>query len=116
MPQPLEALAYHWWAARDALKAAAYNVRAGDGAGAGVHAHEDAIAFYERALECETDAEKRGAIVKKDRRPPPGDGMDGAKRKRRTTLRPRSIVPSGGARARSVLSRRRRDHRGTESA
>jgi DNA-binding CsgD family transcriptional regulator/tetratricopeptide (TPR) repeat protein len=68
-PQPLEALAYHWWAARDALKAAAYNVRAGDGAVA-VHAHEDAIAFYERALECETDAAERGAIVKKiaDRR------------------------------------------------
>ncbi len=68
-PQPIEALAYHWWAARDASKAASYNVRAGDGAVA-VHAHEDAIAFYERALECESRAAERGAIVKKigDRR------------------------------------------------
>lgn len=67
--QRVEALAYHWWAANDAARAATYNQRAGDDAVA-VHAHEDAIGFYERALECERDAPTRGEIVKKiaDRR------------------------------------------------
>jgi DNA-binding CsgD family transcriptional regulator len=46
----LENLAYHWWAGGDGERAARYNELAGDAAGT-VHAHEDAIAFYERALE-----------------------------------------------------------------
>jgi DNA-binding CsgD family transcriptional regulator/tetratricopeptide (TPR) repeat protein/energy-coupling factor transporter ATP-binding protein EcfA2 len=44
----LEALAYHWSLAGDGAKALEYNERAGDAA-ARVYAHEDAIAFYERA-------------------------------------------------------------------
>ena len=48
----LEALAYHWWAAGDAAQSARYNELAGDAASS-LHAHEDAIAFYERALEAE---------------------------------------------------------------
>jgi len=65
----IEALAYHWWAAGDAEKSAAYNEMAGDAAAA-VHAHEDAIALYERALESSIVPLSRGAIVKKiaDRR------------------------------------------------
>lgn len=61
----LEALAYHWWAAGDSRRSAHYNAQAGDAA-ARVHAHEDAIAFYERALEAATmDAVTRGSIVEK---------------------------------------------------
>jgi DNA-binding CsgD family transcriptional regulator/tetratricopeptide (TPR) repeat protein len=61
----LEALAYHWWSAADEEKAARYNELAGDAA-AGVHAHEDAIAFYERALESAAlDEIARGSIVEK---------------------------------------------------
>ncbi len=65
----LEALAYHWWAAKDPAKAAHYNRLAGDEAAA-IYAHEDAIAFYERALDVEADARTRAAIVNKvaDRR------------------------------------------------
>ena len=65
----LEALAYHWWAAGDAERAARYNELAGDAAGA-VHAHEDALGFYQRALEFDVEALRRGAILKKiaDRR------------------------------------------------
>jgi len=65
----LEALAYHWWAAGEGARAARYNEMAGDAA-AGVHAHEDAIAFYERSLEFDLDALSRAAITKKiaDRR------------------------------------------------
>jgi len=65
----LEALAYHWWAAGDRPAGARYNDLAGDAA-AKVHAHDDAIAFYERALECTGDAAARGSITKKiaDRR------------------------------------------------
>ena len=65
----LAALAYHWWATKEPAKAAEYNALAGDEA-AGIHAHEDAIVFYERALEFETDALTRGTIVRKiaDRR------------------------------------------------
>jgi DNA-binding CsgD family transcriptional regulator len=65
----LEALAYHWWAAKDAANAVRYNERAGDAA-ADIHAHEDAIAFYERALEFDVDSLRRGSIVRKiaDRR------------------------------------------------
>ena len=62
---PLEALAYHWWAAGDGAKSARYNELAGDEA-TRVHAHEDAITFYERALETrEIDAIARGSIVQK---------------------------------------------------
>lgn len=46
----LEGLAYHWWAAHDAERSARYNELAGDAA-ASVHAHDDAIVFYRRALE-----------------------------------------------------------------
>ncbi|HEX3468196.1 MAG TPA: AAA family ATPase [Candidatus Elarobacter sp.] len=66
----LEALAYHWWAAHDHERAARYNEQAGDAAGR-VHAHEDAIAFYERALESqELDLAARARMVEKiaDRR------------------------------------------------
>lgn len=66
----LEALAYHWWAAGDGARAARYNELAGDAAGR-VHAHEDAVAFYERALEAkELDPSVRGGLVEKvaDRR------------------------------------------------
>jgi DNA-binding CsgD family transcriptional regulator/tetratricopeptide (TPR) repeat protein len=45
-----EDLAYHWWAAGDRERAARYNEPAGDAA-ASVHAHEEALVFYERALE-----------------------------------------------------------------
>ena len=61
----LESLAYHWWAAGDGAQAARYNDLAGDAAGR-VHAHEDAIAFYERALEfADLEAIARGSIVEK---------------------------------------------------
>ncbi len=46
----VESLAYHWWAAGDRQQAAQYNELAGDAAGR-VFAHDDAIAYYERALE-----------------------------------------------------------------
>jgi len=68
--RPLEALAYHWWAAEESIKATHYNELAGDAAVC-VHAHQDAIAFYERALEfSDLSAIARGAIVEKiaDRR------------------------------------------------
>jgi DNA-binding CsgD family transcriptional regulator len=61
----LEALAYHWWGAGEDAKAAHYNELAGDAA-ARVHAHEDAIAFYERALQHPpADPVARGTIVQK---------------------------------------------------
>ncbi|HZO94907.1 MAG TPA: AAA family ATPase [Candidatus Baltobacteraceae bacterium] len=66
----VEALAYHWWAAGAGAESARYNERAGDAAGS-VHAHEDAIAFYERALESEPlDPLVRAGIAQKiaDRR------------------------------------------------
>jgi DNA-binding CsgD family transcriptional regulator len=65
----LEALAYHWWAAGVPQQAAHYNERAGDAA-ARIHAHEDAIAFYARALEAGVDGVARGSVVEKiaDRR------------------------------------------------
>jgi DNA-binding NarL/FixJ family response regulator len=46
----IEDLAYHWWSAGDRERSARYNEPAGDAA-AGAHAHEEAIAFYERAME-----------------------------------------------------------------
>ncbi|MGB9651047.1 MAG: AAA family ATPase, partial [Candidatus Cybelea sp.] len=62
--QSLEALAYHWWAAKEPAKAAHYNELAGDAA-ARVYAHEDAIAFYERALESDLNLPARGGIVRR---------------------------------------------------
>ncbi len=47
---PIEAIAYHWWAARDADRAVATNEQAGDRALA-IGAPADAARFYERALE-----------------------------------------------------------------
>jgi DNA-binding CsgD family transcriptional regulator len=46
----VESLAYHWWAAGDRARAAQYNELAGDAAGR-VFAHDDALAYYGRALE-----------------------------------------------------------------
>jgi DNA-binding CsgD family transcriptional regulator len=68
--QNLESLAFHWWAAGDQHKSARYNELAGDAA-VRVHAHEDAIAFYTRALESSAiNAIGRGSLVEKmaDRR------------------------------------------------
>lgn len=62
--RPIERLAYHWWAAKDATKARRYNELAGDAA-TGIHAHEDAIAFYQRTLDFEIDSLERGALVRK---------------------------------------------------
>ncbi len=45
----VESLAYHWWAAGDRSRSAHYNEMAGDNAAA-IHAHEDAIAYFQRAL------------------------------------------------------------------
>ncbi len=62
---PLEGLAYHWWAAGDGPRTLRYNELAGDAA-VRVHAHEDAVAFYERALEAHgIEAFVRGAILEK---------------------------------------------------
>jgi tetratricopeptide (TPR) repeat protein len=66
----IDSLAYHWWAAGDHARSARYNELAGDAAGR-VHAHEDAIAFYQRALEASgIEPVARGAMVEKiaDRR------------------------------------------------
>ena len=61
----LEALAYHWWAAGAQAEAARYNEQAGDAA-ARVHAHEDAIAFYQRVLELTQPGPiLRGAVFEK---------------------------------------------------
>jgi DNA-binding CsgD family transcriptional regulator len=61
----LEALAYHWMLAGDAAKAARANEVAGDAA-VRVYAHEDAIAFYERAVaQAGLDALARGSILQK---------------------------------------------------
>lgn len=46
----LDELAYHWWAAGDADRGAFYNEAAGDRA-ANLHAAEDAIRSYRRALD-----------------------------------------------------------------
>lgn len=60
-----EALAYHWAAAGDGARAARFNELAGDAAGS-VHAHEDAVAYYERALASERlDPTVRGGILEK---------------------------------------------------
>jgi DNA-binding CsgD family transcriptional regulator/tetratricopeptide (TPR) repeat protein len=61
----IEALAYHWWAAADDERSARYNEDAGDAAGR-IHAHEDAIAFYERALESTSlEPSARGSLLQK---------------------------------------------------
>jgi DNA-binding CsgD family transcriptional regulator len=62
---PLGALAFHWWAAGDGERSARYNDLAGDDA-ARMHAHEDAIVFYERALESpDLSPLMRGSILEK---------------------------------------------------
>jgi DNA-binding CsgD family transcriptional regulator len=61
----IESLAYHWWAAGDGEASARYNELAGDAA-VKVFAYEDAIAFYERALESAPPASiERGSILVK---------------------------------------------------
>jgi DNA-binding CsgD family transcriptional regulator len=61
----LEALAYHWWAAGAKTEAARYNEEAGDAA-ARVHAHEDAIGFYQRVLELsQIEPIRRGSVLEK---------------------------------------------------
>lgn len=57
-----EELAYQWWAAGDAGKAASYNERAGDAAEA-VVASKDAAIHFERALEAMRSDDPRRAIV-----------------------------------------------------
>lgn len=66
----IESLAYHWWAAGDAANSVRYNELAGDAAGA-VHAHDDAIRFFQRALDTvEPVCLQRGRLFEKiaDRR------------------------------------------------
>ncbi|MFY9738962.1 MAG: AAA family ATPase [Candidatus Cybelea sp.] len=61
----IEALAYHWWAAGDDQLCVRYNQLAGDAARQ-VYAYDDAIAFYERALEPKSiDLLTRGAILER---------------------------------------------------
>ncbi len=61
----IEALAYHWWAAGDDERSAQHNEAAGDAAGR-LHAHEDAIAFFERALESATlEPSARASLLQK---------------------------------------------------
>jgi len=54
----LSDLAYHWWAVRDGQKSLEFNERAGDAAYK-VHAYEDAVSYYERALETAPDGGRR---------------------------------------------------------
>jgi DNA-binding CsgD family transcriptional regulator/tetratricopeptide (TPR) repeat protein len=62
---PLAALAFHWWAAGDGERSPRYNELAGDDA-ARLHAHEDAIVCYERALESpDVEPLTRGSILEK---------------------------------------------------
>ncbi|HEY1428943.1 MAG TPA: LuxR C-terminal-related transcriptional regulator, partial [Candidatus Tumulicola sp.] len=61
----IEALAYHTWAAGDDERSVRYNESAGDAARS-VYAHEDAIAFYLRALEARNlEGFARGALLEK---------------------------------------------------
>jgi DNA-binding CsgD family transcriptional regulator len=59
---PIDDLAYHWWAAGDDERSPAWNERAGDAA-AELHAHDDAVAFYARALETAVLAPHRRAAL-----------------------------------------------------
>jgi predicted ATPase len=61
----VEELAFHWWAAGDAARAAHYNEVAGDRA-AGVHAREEALIFYRRALDPSSRrSAERGRVERK---------------------------------------------------
>ncbi|MBV9438855.1 MAG: AAA family ATPase, partial [Candidatus Eremiobacteraeota bacterium] len=61
----VESLAYHWSAAGDSERTARYNVTAGDAAAA-LNAHDDAIAFYVRAVEALGDDDAaRAAVLEK---------------------------------------------------
>ncbi|MBD5606618.1 MAG: AAA family ATPase [Candidatus Eremiobacteraeota bacterium] len=63
--RPLEGLAYHWWAAHDDDRSLRYNLLAASAA-AVVHAHEDAISFYLRALESQNLSHvERGDVLTK---------------------------------------------------
>ena len=104
----LEALAYHWWAAKDASHAIRYNELAGDAA-AGIHAHE-----RDRVLRASARVRRRiGAAWihhEESRRPAAGFGVDegGA-----GELLGCGRYPSrrGRSRKRSGVPRDRRDHR-----
>ena len=61
----IEALAYHWWAAGEDERSVRYNELAGDEARK-VYAHDDAVAFYRRALEAkDRDHLQRGILLEK---------------------------------------------------
>ena len=61
----INSLAYHWWAAGDAVQSARYNEAAGDAA-ARLYAHQDAIESYERAFESAEPASRdRARILEK---------------------------------------------------
>jgi len=61
----VESLAYHWRAAGERDRAALYNEEAGDVAVA-VHAHDDALTFYARAVEAlGDDAPHRARVLEK---------------------------------------------------
>ena len=93
----------------DAVHAARYNEMAGDAA-ANVHAHQDAIAFYERALECDVEPVVRGSIMRKiaDRRL----ALGWTKEAQATYSAAADIFRRcGRTRTRSELPRHRRHHR-----
>ncbi|MDQ6941426.1 MAG: AAA family ATPase, partial [Candidatus Eremiobacteraeota bacterium] len=58
----VEGLAYHWWAAGDRERGVHFTELAGDAAGA-VFAHNDAIAWYERALGLIVDESPGRAVL-----------------------------------------------------
>ncbi len=55
-------LAYHWWSAREAPEASRYNTEAGDLAACRL-AHDDAVRFYERALEFVDEGGETQAVL-----------------------------------------------------
>ena len=55
-------LAYHWWAAREPAQAARYNTEAGDLAASRL-AHDDAVRYYERALEFVDEGGEKQAVL-----------------------------------------------------
>jgi DNA-binding CsgD family transcriptional regulator len=64
-PQRVTELAFQWWSAGDAAKAATYNEQAGDAADA-VVASKDAATYYERALEAlKSDDPKKAVVLRK---------------------------------------------------
>lgn len=55
-------LAHHWWAAREPAPASRYNIEAGDLAESRL-AHDDAVRFYERALEFLAEGGEAQAVL-----------------------------------------------------